>query len=188
MDHECDFLIGPLLPDNVDDISDFSGSIQGQLMLNKPSSLDNDTNQFYFTLSPTEEAKDIAKHLNEFGIKNRLSFRIIEKEVNEWWEAFQEEWINLNDHDPQVIYYKNIKDIKEKVEEILYVKQSKAQILKVKNVLGHSIKADFRSRKDVDAIYLIASSNEIKSSSHLLTLVLASLLHPFQPMQVVAVM
>lgn len=162
IDHECDFLIGPLLPDNVDDISNFSGSIQGQLMLNKPSSLNNDMNQFYFTLSPTEEAKDIAHHLNELSVYKPIIISNNKKISQRMVEAFQEEWLHLNDEEPQVIYYKNIKDIKDKVEEILYVKQSKAQILKVKNVLGHSIKADFRSREDVDALYLIASPNEIK--------------------------
>ncbi len=159
---ECEFIIGPLLKEHVEEVASSRSNIIPQLMLNMPDGVVNDPDRYYFSLSPTEEAAQTAQYFKEQGIKNPLIIANSRSSSKKMVESFTQAWEKIYDEQPKVYYYSNNKEIKTKVQDALSVKESKARIRAIKNTFGFQLKADFRSRRDIDAIYLLTQGDEVK--------------------------
>ncbi len=167
----AEFIIGPLLPNSVAALQTNDASIKQatgnnekiipQLFLNTAKNPSSNKDTFYFALSPSDEANDAANRLFKDGIKIPLILASNDKMGHNMADSFNKTWQALT-HTPAEIHYYDAGDkMKVTVQKALGVIDSKERIAALKRVLNLSLKADFRSRRDIDAIYMLSASHDL---------------------------
>lgn len=180
----ADFIIGPLLPNEVDQVlrlqqppvaepqtaavaptSQPNVVVTAQpkppeLFLNHTSRLVIDKDNYYFALSPTQESADAAQRMYQDGIERPLLLVSDDNIGRRMAESFNVSWQSLTNEAAEVHYFSADK-MRDTVQDALGVSDSQTRINQIKNLLGNQIKADFRSRRDIDAIYMICSNQSL---------------------------
>nr|WP_153664583.1 penicillin-binding protein activator [Shewanella intestini] len=159
-----DFIIGPLFSNDVEKalaINEQAQSTIPQLFLNQVEDIHSQPNQFYFSLSPTQEASDAAVKMFNDGIKNPLIFASNNSIGKRMATSFAQAWQQKADTEVEIHYYDAGDKMKLTVKDALGVKDSEARIKRMKEILGSTLKADFRSRQDIDAIYMASSAKDL---------------------------
>ncbi len=160
----AEFIIGPLLPGNLNKLKQYqtqNPSSVPQLYLNQPERFTPEENRYYFSLSPQQEAADAAMHMFRRGIKAPLIFAANNKIGHRMAYAFNQEWRKLTETPAEIHFYDGGDKMKITVQQAMGVTASKARIAAMKAIAGGKLKADFRSRQDIDAIYMIAGARDL---------------------------
>jgi outer membrane PBP1 activator LpoA protein len=160
----AEFIIGPLLPNEVEElqkINDKQQSTVPQLYLNQTDTFTPQANLFYFSLSPAQEASDAAQKLYSDGVKLPLLLVSNDAIGKRMADSFKQTWLTLTSNDAEVYYYDAGDQMKVTVQQALGVTDSQARISRMRNLLGSSLESDFRSRQDTDAIYMISGSQDL---------------------------
>ncbi|WP_351121624.1 penicillin-binding protein activator [Shewanella sp. T24-MNA-CIBAN-0130] len=160
----AEFIIGPLLPNEVEElqkINDKQQSTVPQLYLNQTDTFTPQANLFYFSLSPAQEASDAAQKLYSDGVKLPLLLVSNDAIGKRMADSFKQTWLTLTSNDAEVYYYDAGDQMKVTVQQALGVTDSQARISRMRNLLGSSVESDFRSRQDTDAIYMISGSQDL---------------------------
>lgn len=176
----AEFIIGPLLPNEIDQLlalnstagTAATGATTGaatkaptapipQLFLNQTDKFVPDINRFYFALSPAEEAADAATRMYQDGVTMPLLLASNDAIGKRMAESFIQAWKKNSDTPIEVYYYDGGDKMKTTVQDALGVRDSQARIARIKELLGNSVQADFRSRQDIDAIYMISTPQEL---------------------------
>ncbi|WOT05084.1 penicillin-binding protein activator [Shewanella youngdeokensis] len=132
-----------------------------QLFLNNADGFTPQDDTFFFALSPTDEAIDAAQRLYNDGIQQPLLLVSNDAVGHRMADSFSDAWQQLT-HKPAEIHYYDAGDkMKLTVQEALGVTDSKERIARIKAILTPKIEADFRSRRDIDAIYMISASRDL---------------------------
>ncbi|MGL4476303.1 MAG: penicillin-binding protein activator [Shewanella sp.] len=157
---KAEFIIGPLLPSAVDEVNRLQHSIP-QLYLNHTEQQVSGKDQYFFALSPSEEASDGANRLYHNGIRHPLVLVSDDSTSKRMAESFAQTWQQLSHTKAEIHYYQAGDKMKLAVQQALGVKDSQERIARIKQLLGTKVEADFRSRQDVDAIYMISGPNDL---------------------------
>ncbi|MCG9740137.1 penicillin-binding protein activator [Shewanella insulae] len=184
----ADFIIGPLLQSEVESLIQAEAQVEQQttaqtqsgaqpvphaqaqdqiqakvpqLFLNHVDNFTPSDDRFFFALSPTDEAIDAAQKLYNDGIEKPLLLASDDGVGRRMAEAFKGKWLELTQEEAEIHYYKRGDEMKVTVQKSLGVIDSKERIARIKTLLGSKIEADFRSRRDIDAIYMIASNQDL---------------------------
>nr|WP_220493839.1 penicillin-binding protein activator [Shewanella sp. SG41-4] len=160
----AEFIIGPLLPNEVEElqkINDKQKSTVPQLYLNQTDTFTPQPNLFYFSLSPAQEASDAAHKLYSDGVKLPLLLASNDPIGKRMADSFKQTWLTLTSNDAEVYFYDAGDQMKVTVQEALGVKDSQARISRMRDLLGSRLESDFRSRQDIDAIYMISGSQDL---------------------------
>ncbi|QLE83921.1 penicillin-binding protein activator [Shewanella sp. Scap07] len=172
VDAGAEFIIGPLLQSEVEELQQLhstptTGDVETapatvpQLFLNHVDNFEPNKDQFYFALSPAHEAADAAQKLYDDGITTPLLLASNNSIGKRMAQAFDEAWLALTDKPAEIHYYDAGDEMKVTVQKSLGVIDSKERIARIKALIGNKVEADFRSRRDIDAIYMIASSQDL---------------------------
>ncbi|WP_076412547.1 penicillin-binding protein activator [Shewanella sp. UCD-KL12] len=132
-----------------------------QLYLNHIDDFIPDNDQFYFALSPAHEASDAAAKLFADGITTPLILASNNSIGHRMADSFIKAWSELTESEAEVHYYDAGDKMKVTVQKSLGVIDSKERIARIKALLGNKIEADFRSRRDIDAIYMISGNKDL---------------------------
>ncbi|NRD75663.1 penicillin-binding protein activator [Shewanella sp. VB17] len=132
-----------------------------QLYLNNIDTFTPNDDIFYFALSPANEANDTAEKLFADGITTPLILASNNAIGHRMAESFNEQWTALTKKTAEVHFYDEGDQMKTTVQKSLGVTDSKERIARIKALLGNKIEADFRSRRDIDAIYMISDNREL---------------------------
>lgn len=170
----AEFIIGPLLPSEIDQLltqaSDGQNSATGasvstkavpQLFLNQTEKVVPDINKFYFALSPAQEAADAAARMYQDGVTMPLLLASNDAIGKRMAESFIQAWNKKSQTAIEVHYYEAGDKMRTTVQDALGVRDSQARIARIKELLGNNVQADFRSRQDIDAIYMISTPQEL---------------------------
>lgn len=173
----AEFIIGPLLQSEVEQLqrpvstskptsaqsplSDAAVQRVPQLYLNHIENFIPDDNQFYFALSPANEARDAAKKLFDDSITMPLLLASNNAVGHRMADSFNQVWTELTQQPAEVHFYDAGDQMKVTVQKSLGVIDSKERIARIKALLGNDIEADFRSRRDIDAIYMISGNRDL---------------------------
>ncbi|WP_434931016.1 penicillin-binding protein activator [Shewanella sp. HL-SH5] len=163
-DTGADFIIGPLLPNEVEELQRLNQSKEQlipQLYLNQLEQFEPQSNQFYFSLSPAQEASDAARKLYADGVKIPLLLTSNDAIGKRMAESFNQTWLSLTENNAEIHYFDSGDQMKLTVQEALGVEDSQARITRMKEILGSKLEADFRSRQDIDAIYMVAAYQDL---------------------------
>ncbi|WP_299798559.1 penicillin-binding protein activator [uncultured Shewanella sp.] len=176
LDGGAEFIIGPLLQSEVEQLQQpalastsdspqqlLTGAVKRvpQLYLNHIENFIPDDNQFYFALSPANEARDAAKRIFNDGITTPLLLASNNAVGHRMADSFNQAWTELTQRPAEVHYYDAGDQMKVTVQKSLGVIDSKERIARIKALLGNDIEADFRSRRDIDAIYMISGNRDL---------------------------
>ncbi|MCH1931413.1 penicillin-binding protein activator [Shewanella sp. A25] len=168
----AEFIIGPLLPNEIEQLQAMNSSASTttpsapvasipQLFLNQTDKITPDFNKFYFALSPAQEAADAATRMYQDGVTIPLLLASNDAIGKRMAESFIQAWKKKSDTPVEVYYYDGGDKMKTTVQDALGVRDSQARIARIKELLGNNVQADFRSRQDIDAIYMISTPQEL---------------------------
>ncbi|MGS0825592.1 penicillin-binding protein activator [Shewanella sp. 0m-8] len=176
----AEFIIGPLLQTEVEQLQNMTAvgapvnavgeavavspvvsKTIPQLYLNHIDTFTADPDKYFFALSPTDEAIDAAQRLYNDGIEQPLLLVSNDAVGHRMAESFNKAWQTLTNNPAEIHYYDGGDKMKVTVQKALGVIDSKERISRIKAILTPKIEADFRSRRDVDAIYMISASQDL---------------------------
>lgn len=177
----AEFIIGPLLPNEIDQLLSLNNTSPStststgtapaapiaptaaipQLFLNQTDKFVPDINKFFFALSPAQEAADAATRMYQDGVTMPLLLASNDAIGKRMAESFIQAWKKKSDTPIEVYYYDGGDKMKTTVQDALGVRDSQERIARIKELLGNSVQADFRSRQDIDAIYMISTPQDL---------------------------
>lgn len=159
----ADFVIGPLLKSNLSKVLPLVKGIP-LVSLNKladtPIRETATDNVYYFSLSSNDEAIAAAKKMHRDGIKQPLVLAPNNRTGNRLAAEFAQQWTLLTEGTSETYKYKSRSDMQNTVTSLFSVTSSNQRINLMKNLVGTDIKSKTRSRRDIDAIYIIATPSE----------------------------
>nr|WP_269808566.1 penicillin-binding protein activator [Enterovibrio nigricans] len=155
------FVIGPLQKDKVESFLADSHNSFPTLALNIPNEEHGEANACFFTLSPEQEAQQAAIHIAQNGQKYPLVIAPNNGFGKRVSEAFSKQWEALNGEPAEVEFFKNRAAMQKTVQRVFGLTESQARIQQMKQLTGLDLEAEQRSRRDVDAVYLVANAGEL---------------------------
>ena len=159
LDDGADFVVGPLLKSNLAKVLPLVKDVP-IISLNKlPETLAAE-NIYYFSLSSNDEAIAAAKKMHNDGIKQPLVLAPNNRTGNRLSEEFNQQWQSLTGGSSETYKYKSRSDMQNTVTSLFAVTSSNQRIRLMQNLVGADVKAKTRSRRDIDAIYIIATPSE----------------------------
>jgi uncharacterized protein len=154
---QAEFVIGPLLKDQVDSVSQSDDWPWPTLFLNsKDNNSAAKSEQFYFALSMDDEAVQMAQL---FAQKNYRRPVVISSANNisvRMQHRFAAQWQQLGNSAPEQYKFNNKEELESLINRLLETDRSRERVKQISNLLPQTLEADPHSRLDIDAIYLIA--------------------------------
>ncbi|ELR66372.1 LppC putative lipoprotein [Photobacterium marinum] len=157
-----ELVIGPLRKEKITEFQRSNGTNIAMLALNEPEQLSmTQANACYFSLSPEQEAAQAAQHLFAKGHQ----YPMVLAPGNDFGQrvssAFIEQWQQLTGKSPAISSFSSRKQIQQQIATVFGLTESQSRINQMKQVLGIDLEAQPRSRRDTDAVYLIANKTEL---------------------------
>lgn len=183
-----DFVIGPLLKENLAALAQLLPDTTRLLALNRVDELQRPLakENYYFALAPEDEASQLAAHMLRQGYRNpaivsansAVPKRMTDAFMQSWQQALtdQSEIIRL----PTVTTFTDNKSMRNSVSELLDVAQSKQRIKQIERLVQVELYSVPRNRRDIDAIILFASPEQ----TELLNPIIEASMSPFSSKQV----
>ncbi|PKH05106.1 penicillin-binding protein activator [Moritella sp. Urea-trap-13] len=161
IDDGADFVVGPLLKSNLAKVLPLVKDVP-LISLNKLTEAETlaAENIYYFSLSSNDEATAAAKKMHRDGIKQPLVLAPNNSTGNRLAEEFNQQWHLLTTGTSETYKYKSRSDMQNTVTSLFSVTSSNQRIRLMQNLVGADVKAKTRSRRDIDAIYIIATPSE----------------------------
>jgi len=172
-----DFVIGPLVKSNIDQLLPLITDIP-VLALNRFQEDDESTAassaiHYAFPLSPENEAEQAAETIFENNHKKPLLLAPKSKFGERVAAAFEARWKALIEeqqteadngvegYPAETHYFAAKSDYPKLISTALHTDKSQQRINQMRSVVGYGIDSELRSRRDVDAIYIISSRSEL---------------------------
>ncbi|MFT7681119.1 MAG: outer membrane PBP1 activator LpoA protein [Moritella dasanensis] len=161
IDDGADFVVGPLLKSNLAKVLPLVKDVP-LISLNKLTEAETlaAENIYYFSLSSNDEAIAAAKKMYKDGIKHPLVLAPNNRTGNRLSEEFNQQWHLLTKGTSETYKYKSRSDMQNTVTSLFSVTSSNQRIRLMQNLVGADVKTKTRSRRDIDAVYIIATPSE----------------------------
>ncbi|MCK8065461.1 MULTISPECIES: penicillin-binding protein activator [Vibrio] len=166
INENIDFVVGPLEKENVELLhTTMDGSANGPtipaLALNIPEDVQPDSNICYLALSPEQEAAQAAKHLFSEGYSFPLILAPKGSFGERVTEAFNKEWRKYSSNKVAASYFGDKRQLQKDINEVFGLQESKQRIAQMQSLMRIKLETQPRSRRDVDAVYIVARSTEL---------------------------
>ncbi|RJG50026.1 penicillin-binding protein activator [Motilimonas pumila] len=156
----ADFIVGPLLKSNIEELTRLNNTLP-MLALNRVEDAGYNASQFYFALSPEGEAEQTAQKVFDDGRQHALVIAPRGRYGERMANAFSEEWLGLTGHKAEVHYFTDRQQMQKMIPDILRTNASQQRINQLRQQVSYNAKAEVRSRRDVQGIYIIAAPIEL---------------------------
>ncbi|ODS10388.1 penicillin-binding protein activator [Vibrio scophthalmi] len=164
IEKNIDFVVGPLVKGNIAKLQQAqttTGHPLPMLALNIPDEVMPGSNICYLALSPEQEVAQAAKHLFAQGYRyplvlapqGRLGQRVV--------EAFEAEWKKYSNDKVAVNLFTEKRQLQRNINTAFGLQESQQHIAQMESLLGLSLESQPRSRRDIDAVYIVAGSAEL---------------------------
>ncbi|NVD07414.1 YraN family protein [Vibrio sp. JPW-9-11-11] len=164
VEKQIDSIVGPLLKENIEKLQAAQTSFSQPLptlALNIPEDIQAGNNTCYLALSPEQEVAQAAKHLAKQGYQyplilapqGRLGSRVV--------EAFEQEWQNYSDNQVAVNLFGDKRQLQRDINKVFGLQSSQQNIAQMEALLDIPLESQPRSRRDIDAVYIVAKSSEL---------------------------
>ncbi len=166
INENIDFVVGPLQKENVELLqTSIDGSAAGTtipaLALNIPEDLHPGSNICYLALSPEQEAAQAAKYMFNQGYNFPLIFAPKGSYGQRVIEAFNEEWSKYSPNKVATNYFGDSRQLQKDINDVFGLQESKQRIAQMQSLMQIKLETQPRSRRDVDAVYIVARSSEL---------------------------
>ncbi len=153
-----DFVIGPLLKQNVEQYLALELDTLPTLLLNIPDNYILKAQQFAISMRPEDEAIQAADVLSQKSYQHPMLLSNNDTLSRRIAQSFIEQWQKNTGEAPEVYFINTGKQMQKDVQASLDVDLSKNRIKKLKSRLKPRIKAEARNRRDIDMIYLVSNA------------------------------
>ena len=172
-EQKIDFVIGPLLKNKVEEFLPLAqrlpvlalNSFPKQQLTEDPETENRQIAWHYaFPLSPEEEAKQAARLIFAKQHKKPLLLAPDSDYGQRIAQAFNQQWTVLsrnNNSQVETYFFNNKEKLAPFIARILQTDKSKRRITQMKVITGLPLKTKERSRRDIDAIYIISKRDEL---------------------------
>ncbi len=160
----ADFIVGPLVKSQIEAMQEVQAhqvSPIPMLALNFPEKLMENSLNCYITLSPEQEAKQAATHLYQQGHRFPLFIAPKNNYGQRMEQAFEQQWQMLSTTKSDSTFYTKQSQLQNVINTIFDIKESKTRIAKLGRLLDIDLESEPRSRRDVDAVYIVASDSNL---------------------------
>lgn len=166
VNNQIDFIVGPLLKETVETLmhSDILAKIPS-LHLNVPEfnpMLPKRDNAFFFALAPEDEIEQAVEYFIDNDYQNPTLIFADNSLGRRLAQHFNEFWLKATTREVESIAFKSKSKLGEAVEDLLDVNLSKKRIAEMKQLFGSALETASRSRTDIDAVYIIANSQQTR--------------------------
>lgn len=167
IEQKVEFIVGPLQKNKVNEFQQ-SQVIRMLPRLNLnipeiiPSVIPGVPASFYYSLAPEDEIEQAIEYFILNGVNrpaviyadNRLGRRLFNR--------FNSAWQQATDETAEAIAFRNKSKLGEAVQSLLEVDDSRKRISEMKQIFGSRLETETRSRADIDAVYVIANSQQTR--------------------------
>ncbi|MGC9492973.1 penicillin-binding protein activator [Vibrio genomosp. F10] len=164
VEKRIDFIVGPLTKDNVEQLEEIQTNLSQHiptLALNIPDNLEIGTGTCYIALSPEQEVAQAAKYLHQQGYQYPLVLAPQGKLGQRVSEAFTAEWEKLNDNKVAINLFGDKRQLQRNINSVFGLQDSQQHIAQIEGLLAIPLESQPRSRRDIDAVYIVASGPEL---------------------------
>ncbi|MEQ3494140.1 penicillin-binding protein activator [Vibrio sp. SSH13-20] len=166
INENIDFVVGPLQKENVEKLqATLDGSETGvkipTLALNIPEEVQAGTDMCYLALSPEQEVAQAAKHLFSQGYQFPMILAPNGAYGQRVVEAFNEEWSKYSSNKVATSYFGDKRQLQKNINGVFGLQESQQRIAQMQSLMRISLESQPRSRRDVDAVYIVARSSEL---------------------------
>ncbi|MEC9190575.1 MAG: penicillin-binding protein activator [Pseudomonadota bacterium] len=162
---DYDYVIGPILKKNISTYSNESSSNAKKLILNKSEKINFNKNKFYFGLFPEDDIQCIIKGI----LANNYQRGVMIYPKNRWGErlliSFQDSFYQFDTYKKEILeisYEKQKKEIDKKLKEIFHIEESYSKRKYIKSLLDINFNFVPHIRDDIDFIFSIGTSDDLK--------------------------
>ncbi len=164
IEKNIDFIVGPLIKDNIEKLQkaeeNFAQPVP-MLALNIPDEIEPNVSTCYLALSPEQEVAQAAKHLAAEGYQYPLILapqgRLGERVV----EAFEQEWTKHSSNKVAVNLFGDKRQLQRNINKVFGLQESQQNIAQMNSLLRAPLESQPRSRRDIDAVYIVASNADL---------------------------
>lgn len=159
-----DFVVGPLVKDNIEKLQSFQqqrGQSIPTLALNIPEHMDEQADTCYLTLSPEQEVAQAAKYLFSQGYQYPLVLAPQGSYGERVVDAFNQEWHKFSKNAVATNLFGDKRQLQRNINDVLGLQESQQNIAQMNALLGMNFESQPRSRRDIDAVYIAASSADL---------------------------
>lgn len=166
INENIDFVVGPLQKENVEKLqATLDGSETGvkipALALNIPEDVQPGTDMCYLALSPEQEVAQAAKYLFNQGYQFPMILAPNGAYGQRVVEAFNEEWRKYSSNKVASSYFGDKRQLQKNINSVFGLQESQQRIAQMQSLMRISLESPPRSRRDVDAVYIVARSSEL---------------------------
>ena len=159
-------VVGPLRKEVLDTIIDQIAPDKLLLSLNVPeqqhTALTEQAEQYFFSLSPEQEAIQLANELFQRGVRRPIIVVADTSLYQRMFRAFTARWQQLSEQENALVpvVFNNNESLREGITEALGVAQSKSRIDQIKFMTNAELYYSARNRVDIDGVGVFASPQE----------------------------
>ncbi len=159
-----DFVVGPLVKDQIEQLQQIqsdAGQNIPMLALNIPDELIEGSDVCYLTLSPEQEVAQAAKYLASQGFQYPLILAPQSNYGERVVDAFNEEWRKYSSNKVAVNLFGDKRQLQRNINNVFGLQDSQQNIAQMESLLNINLESQPRSRRDIDSVYIVASSAEL---------------------------
>jgi len=166
-EQNIDFVIGPLIKEEIEAFLPLVTSIPVLTLNNFTEQQAPETDKqaiawhYAFPLSPEDEAKQAAQLIALKQHKKPLVIAPNSDYGQRVAEAFTEQWQSLSNTQAESHFFNDKAQLDSFIDDLLQTTKSKVRIAQIKAVTNLSLETEVRSRRDIDAIYIISKRDEL---------------------------
>ncbi|OAJ92165.1 penicillin-binding protein activator [Vibrio bivalvicida] len=164
VEKQIDSVVGPLLKSNIEKLQQAQANFVNPLptlALNIPDEIQAGNSTCYLALSPEQEVAQAAKHLAQQGYQyplilapqGRLGSRVV--------EAFDKEWQKHSDTKVAINLFGDKRQLQRDINKVFGLQGSQQHIAQMDSLLDIPLESQPRSRRDIDAVYIVANGSEL---------------------------
>lgn len=158
-----DFIVGPLLKEKIAELQQSAVLANiPQLNLNTVDVEEPSTGKYFFALSPEDEIEQAVSYFVKKDIQYPAIIYADNSLGRRLSKQFSDLWLATTEKQLESIAFQSKSKLGQAVKDLLDVGLSEQRIKQIKTLLGAQIKSEERSRTDIDAIYVIANSQQTR--------------------------
>lgn len=154
---QVEFVIGPLLKDQVDEFSRQTDWPWPTLFLNsKDAQTKANAGRFYYALSMEDEAAQTARLFEQKNYRHPVVINVNNDVSRRMQQHFSSQWQQMGYPAPEHHQFNSKEDLESLIARLLETDRSKERVKQISSLTKEKLNTDTHSRLDIDAIYLIA--------------------------------
>lgn len=156
------YVIGPLLKENVDQYLAQTELTLPTLLLNSPTRETLKEQHIVLSMNPADEAIQAATTLSQRSFRHPIIFSQKDNVSKRIAETFASQWHKITGKTPETVYINGGATMQNELKDSLGVSASQARINNIDKRIRQKIKTEARNRRDLDMIYVVGSPNETR--------------------------